>query len=119
MAKKTAAQAKRDKVQRALDRAGVDRLNAPKLTPGASKKAVVVTMVDDAPKTIRFGDQSMGHNYSPEARKAFKARHAKNIAKGPSSAAYWANKFLWSPGGSKKNPPAGQKVVRGKPKGRR
>jgi hypothetical protein len=27
--------------------------------------------------------------------KAFKARHAKNIAKGKMSAAYWANKEKW------------------------
>ena len=28
-------------------------------------------------------------------RKSFKARHAKNIAKGKMSAAYWANKSKW------------------------
>ena len=28
-------------------------------------------------------------------RKSFKARHRKNIAKGPSSAAYWADKVKW------------------------
>jgi len=28
-------------------------------------------------------------------RKSFKARHAKNIAKGKMSAAYWANKEKW------------------------
>ena len=28
-------------------------------------------------------------------RKAFKARHAKNIAKGKMSAAYWADKVKW------------------------
>ena len=28
-------------------------------------------------------------------RASFKARHARNIAKGPSSAAYWANKVKW------------------------
>ena len=32
-------------------------------------------------KIIRFGAQGMGHNYSPEARRSFKARHRKNIAK--------------------------------------
>ena len=29
-------------------------------------------------------------------RKSFKARHAKNIAKGKTSAAYWADKTKWS-----------------------
>ena len=28
-------------------------------------------------------------------RKSFKARHAKNIAKGNMSAAYWADKVKW------------------------
>jgi hypothetical protein len=28
-------------------------------------------------------------------RKSFKARHAKNIAKGKCSAAYWADKVKW------------------------
>ena len=56
----------------------------------------------------------MGHNYSPEARKSFKARHGKNIAKGPMSAAYWANRVYWSgPGGSKKSPPKSQKHRKG------
>jgi len=57
----------------------------------------------------------MGHNYSAEARKSFKARHAKNIKKGKTSAAYWANKVLWSgEGGSKKSPPKSQKHVKGR-----
>ena len=29
-------------------------------------------------------------------RKSFKARHAKNIAKGKTSAAFWADKVKWS-----------------------
>lgn len=100
------AKAKREVVERAVKKAGVEGVNKPKMTPShPKKKAVVVTMVDGKPKTLRFGDQSMGHNYSPEARKAFKARHAKNIARGPSSPAYWADKFLWTAGGRKKSPP--------------
>jgi hypothetical protein len=44
----------------------------------------------------------------------FKARHGKNIAKGKTSAAYWADKFFWAGSkGSKKSPPKGQKLVRG------
>jgi hypothetical protein len=30
-----------------------------------------------------------------DKRESFKARHAKNIAKGKMSAAYWANKEKW------------------------
>lgn len=53
-----------------------------------------------------FGDDSMGHNYSKEAREKATARHAKNL-KGddPRSKAfrvYW-NKY-WKEGGSKKDP---------------
>ena len=107
------------KVQRALKRAGVEKLDSPKMTPShETKKAVVVTMVDGSPKMIRFGDQKMGHNYSPEARASFKARHGEDIKKGKSSAAYWSNKFLWAGSkGNKKNPPKSQKIVKGrKPK---
>ena len=91
-------------------------MNSPKMTPShPTKKAVVVAKEGQSVRVIRFGDQSMGHNYSPEARKSFKARHAGNIKKGKMSAAYWADKFLWAgPGGSKKSPPASQKVVKGK-----
>ena len=68
----------------------------------------------DKYRIIHFGDSSMGHNYSPEARKSFKARHGKNIAKGKTSAAYWANKVLWAgTSGSKRTPPKSQKHVKG------
>ena len=71
-------------------------LNKPKRTPNhPSKKAVVAVRDGSKMKIIRFGDQKMGHNYSAEARKSFKARHAKNIKKGPTSAAYWADKVKW------------------------
>ena len=98
-----------------LRKAGLTRLNSPKRTPKhRTKKAVVAVRVGGKVKIIRFGAQGMGHNYSPEARKSFKARHAKNIRKGKSSAAYWANKVFWAgKGGSKKMPPKSQKYVRG------
>lgn len=72
---------------------GVDQ---PKRTPGASKSHAVVTKVAGDYKLIRFGQK--GVTGSPDGsprNKAFKARHAKNIAKGKSSAAYWANKVKW------------------------
>jgi len=55
------------------------------------------------PKIIRFGAQGVsgspkkkGESKAYRARRlAWKARHAKNIAKGPTSAAYWANKVKW------------------------
>jgi hypothetical protein len=84
-------------------------------TTEGGKKGKVGVLENGKPRLIRFGDSSMGHNYSPEARKSFKARHGKLILpKGPSSAAYWANKVLWAgKSGSKKSPPKSQRVVKG------
>ena len=99
-----------------LKKAGLTGLNKPKRTPNhPSKKGVVAVRDDGRVKIIRFGDQSMGHNYSEEARKNFKARHGKNIKKGKTSAAYWADKVFWAgKGGSKKSPPKSQKQKFGK-----
>ena len=99
-----------------LKKAGLTGLNKPKRTPNhPSKKGVVAVRDDGKVKIIRFGDQSMGHNYSEEARKNFKARHGKNIKKGKTSAAYWADKVFWAgKGGSKKSPPKSQKQKFGK-----
>ena len=98
-----------------LKRAGLSGLNKPKRTPQhPSKKGVVAIRDGGKVRIIRFGDQKMGHNYSKEARASFKARHGKNIAKGKTSAAYWANKLFWSgPGGSTKSPPKSQKHKKG------
>jgi|TARA_R110000744_G_scaffold151589_1_gene265134 hypothetical protein len=98
-----------------LQRVGLTRLNSPKRTPKhATKKGIVAIRENGKIRIIRFGAQSMGHNYSPEARKSFKARHGKNIAKGKTSAAYWANRLFWAgKGGSTKSPPKSQKHVKG------
>ena len=85
-----------------LKRAGVSGFNKPKRTPKHPKKShVVVAKVGDKIKTIRFGQQGVStagkkkDARSNARRKSFKARHAKNIAKGKMSAAYWANKVKW------------------------
>ena len=79
-----------------LKRYGLKRANSPKMTPKhPKKKAVVLASQGHKLKLIRFGAKGYGHNYSPEARKSFKARHAKNIAKGKMSAAWWADKVKW------------------------
>ena len=98
-----------------VKKAGLTRLNTPKRTPKhKTKKAVVAVRVGGKVKIIRFGAQGMGHNYSPEARRSFKARHGRNIRKGKSSAAYWANKVFWAgKGGSTKRTPKSQKYTRG------
>jgi hypothetical protein len=86
-----------------LERMGVDGFNKPKRTPNHPTKSHVVVAKDgDKVKTIRFGQQGVsgaGKNPSTTSEKArrnsFKARHAKNIAKGKMSAAFWANKVKW------------------------
>ena len=80
-----------------LKRAGVSGFNKPKKTPKHSKKShVVVAKEGDKIKTIRFGQQGVtGDKQSTPRQKSFKARHAKNIAKGKMSAAYWADKEKW------------------------
>jgi len=77
--------------------------NKPKRTPNHPKKShAVLAKEGDTIKLIRFGQQGVsgaGKNPKTDAekarRKSFKARHAKNIAKGKLSAAYWANKVKW------------------------
>jgi len=86
-----------------LARAGVSGYNKPKRTPKhPTKSHVVVAKEGDKIKTIRYGQQGVsGAGKNPKTasekarRKSFKARHAKNIAKGKMSAAYWANKSKW------------------------
>lgn len=80
-----------------LARAGVSGYNKPKRTPSHPKKShVVVAKEGDKVKTIRFGQQGKtGDKTMTKRAKSFKARHAKNIAKGKMSAAFWANKTKW------------------------
>ena len=87
-----------------LARAGVSGFNKPKRTPNhPTKSHVVVAKSGDQVKTIRFGQQEVsgspkksGESASyRKRRESFKARHAKNIAKGKMSAAYWADKVKW------------------------
>jgi len=88
-----------------LARAGVTGFNKPKRTPNHKTKShVVVAKSGNEIKTIRFGEQGASTAGKPKAgesdrmktkRASFKSRHAKNIAKGKMSAAYWANKVKW------------------------
>lgn len=83
-------------VSAAVKAAGVSGVDKPKRTPGHKTKShVVVTVVNGAPKTIRFGQQGVKTNQTAGQREAFKSRHQSNIEKGKSSAAYWANAVKW------------------------
>ena len=88
-----------------LKRAGVSGFNKPKRTPGHKTKShIVVAKEGNKIKTIRFGQKGASTAGKPKAgesasmkakRRSFKARHAKNIARGKMSAAYWADKVKW------------------------
>lgn len=88
-----------------LKRAGVSGFNKAKRTPNHPTSSHIVVAKDgDKVKTIRFGQQGVSTAGAPKKgesdrqkarRKSFKARHAKNIAKGKMSAAYWADKEKW------------------------
>jgi len=79
--------------------------NKPRRTPSHPKKSHVVKACSGSKeRVIRFGEQGAKTAGKPKAgesarmkakRKSFKARHAKNIAKGKMSAAYWADKQKW------------------------
>ena len=90
----------------AVERAGerFQDYNKPKRTPNHPTKSHAVLAKDgDTIRLIRFGSQGVsgsppreGESRADKARRrAFKARHAANIAKGKLSAAYWADKVKW------------------------
>ena len=81
-----------------------DGYNKPKRTPNhPTKSHVVLAKEGSTVKLIRFGQQGVsgsppreGESKAAKARRAaFKARHAKNIAKGKLSAAWWADREKW------------------------
>lgn len=87
-----------------LTKYGLKGYNKPKRTPKHSEKShIVLAKEGNKVKLIRFGQQG-ADNKPPrkgeseadrKKRLAFKKRHAKNIAKGKMSAAYWADKVKW------------------------
>lgn len=80
------------------------KCNKPRRTPSHPTKSHVVKACEGGKeKIIRFGQQGVsgspakkGESKAAKKRRAsFKARHAKNIAKGKMSAAFWSNKVKW------------------------
>lgn len=78
--------------------------NKPQRTPGHPTKSHVVKACENGKeKIIRFGQQGVSGSPKKQGesesyrkrRESFKARHAKNIAKGKMSAAYWADRVKW------------------------
>ena len=86
-----------ERVKTQMKKEGLTVVNKAKATPDHPKKSHVVMAKDgDTYKLIRFGQQGVkGSPDNSKRNEAFKARHAANIAKGPLSAAYHANKVKW------------------------
>jgi hypothetical protein len=80
------------------------KCNSAKSTPShPTKSHVVKACANGVEKIIRFGQQGVKGSPKKEGESAayasrrnrFKSRHAKNIAKGKMSAAYWSNVTKW------------------------
>jgi hypothetical protein len=78
--------------------------NKPKRTPRHKTKShAVLAKSGDQVKLVRFGQQSVSGSPKKRGesaayrkrREAFKARHAKNIARGKMFPAWWADKVKW------------------------
>jgi len=92
--------------RRLMKKLGLEGFNKPKRTPNhPTKSHVVMAKEGDKIKLIRYGEQGASTAGAPKPgeskrmkmkRKSFKSRHARNIAKGKMSAAYWADKTKWS-----------------------
>ena len=88
-----------------LKKHNLEGVNKPKRTPKhPTKSHIVLAQEGDKIKLIRFGEQGASTAGKPKSgesdkmkkkRASFKSRHAKNIAKGKMSAAYWADKVKW------------------------
>jgi hypothetical protein len=90
------------RIKTTIERLNLEGINKPKKTPSHPTKSHVVMAKDgDSYKLLRFGQQGVKTNQTAGQREAFKSRHAKNIAKGNMSAAYWADKVKWSPSDTK------------------
>jgi len=92
-----------ERVKTKMKEEGLKGVNKPKRTPSHKTKShCVMAKEGDTYKFIRFGQQGVsgaGKNPKSASEKArarsYKRRHAKNIAKGKMSAAYWADKEKW------------------------
>jgi hypothetical protein len=86
-----------DSIKNKLQKYNLSGINKPKRDTHNGKSHIVLAKEGDQVKLIRFGQAGVKTNQTAGQREAFKSRHAKNIAKGKMSAAYWANKVKWSP----------------------
>jgi len=75
--------------------------NKPRKSTRPGKKMMVKACDDGKEKLLHFGAKGYKSNYSPTARKAFRARHNCDTAKDKLTPRYWACKALWSPSSPK------------------
>jgi hypothetical protein len=93
-----------NRIKNLLKKHNLEGVNKPKRTPDHPKKShIVLAKEGDKVKLIRFGEQGVKGSPKKDGeseayrkrRKSFKARHAKNIAKGKMSAAHWSSVVKW------------------------
>jgi hypothetical protein len=86
------------------------KCNSPVPSDRAGKKRMVKACSGGEEKLLHFGAKGYGHNYSPAARKSFKARHSCDTATDKLTPRYWSCKNLWAgPGGSTASSPRGRR----------
>jgi hypothetical protein len=82
------------------------KCNHPVSSTRPGKKMMVKACSNGEEKLLHFGAKGYGHNYSPAARRSFKARHKCDSANDKLTPRYWACKKLWAgPGGSTASSP--------------
>lgn len=74
--------------------------NRPTRSSRPGKKKMVKACENGEEKLVHYGAEGYKHNYSPEAKRSFRARHKCDQKKSKLSAQYWACRDLW--GKSKK-----------------
>jgi len=92
-----------NRIKNLIKKHGLAGVNKAKATPSHPKKShIVLAKEGSRTKLIRFGEkgadtvtESNPTGARAKKRASFKARHAKNIAKGKMSAAYWADRVKW------------------------
>lgn len=80
------------------------KCNTPVKSSNPEKKMMVKACEDGKEKLIHFGATGYKHNYSPEAKRNFRARHSCDEEKSKLTARFWACARLWG-----KTKPIGEK----------
>lgn len=71
--------------------------NRPKNANDGVHKKMVLAKEGDRVKLIRFGAIDYSSNYSAEARRQYRRRHAKEANASKLTAGWWSYHYLWSP----------------------